>query len=330
MSWEPRSAYTQPLTATGHDAAADKKVAAAISLLIVALSVVGLTALYPQPAVNLSHTAVQQGHPLSPPRGHVRSARPLPGPLSARGAPQQPISRTAAVGATAEPLPGPQDDRVLGSAARSVGAAVSHTAAKAAAALLVLSSVLLAYFAGRSTRRVALATASGAKPPDAAAPSASRTPLLKYLLGSAGPSGYGSSTTARRVANDFRAAAKGKVAVITGCTGGIGKETALQLCLQGATVVMACRDAEKMKVAADDIRQQVPRASLHELRCDLADQQSVREFVAAFDELGLPCHYLINNAGVMACPRTLTTDGSLLFLSLPSSSLPTHLPFLPC
>eukprot|EP00667_Euglena_gracilis_P014139 EG_transcript_14637 len=133
--------------------------------------------------------------------------------------------------------------------------------------------------------------------------------VLRYLLASPGPSGYGSGTTAERVAADFGAAARGKVAVVTGCTGGIGKETALQLSAQAATVVMGCRDVPRMRETASEIRQKVPHAVVYELELDLASQKSVQQFVENFAALELPCDLLINNAGVMACPRAETEDG---------------------
>jgi NAD(P)-dependent dehydrogenase (short-subunit alcohol dehydrogenase family) len=39
-----------------------------------------------------------------------------------------------------------------------------------------------------------------------------------------------------------------KVVIVTGSNTGIGKETALQLAMRGAHVVMACRDARKCEV----------------------------------------------------------------------------------
>mmetsp|Transcript_139727 Transcript_139727/g.243189 ORF Transcript_139727/g.243189 Transcript_139727/m.243189 type:complete len:279 (-) Transcript_139727:787-1623(-) len=72
---------------------------------------------------------------------------------------------------------------------------------------------------------------------------------------------------------------------------------------------MACRDVAKMSQAAKDVRRQVPSATIYELECDLGSQASIRAFVEQFGALGLPCHYLVNNAGTMACPRTLTEDG---------------------
>ena len=46
----------------------------------------------------------------------------------------------------------------------------------------------------------------------------------------------------------------GKTAVITGCTAGIGRETAMELSRRGARIAMACRDLEKADAVAAEIR----------------------------------------------------------------------------
>jgi NAD(P)-dependent dehydrogenase (short-subunit alcohol dehydrogenase family) len=45
------------------------------------------------------------------------------------------------------------------------------------------------------------------------------------------------------------------------------------------------------------------------LQLDLASLDSVREFSKKFHEVEAQLHILINNAGVMACPKGLTKDG---------------------
>src|SRR3954469_16047972 len=98
----------------------------------------------------------------------------------------------------------------------------------------------------------------------------------------------------------------GKRAIVTGANSGIGFRTALELARHGATVVLACRSAERGRTALDRVRAAVPDgdAALGEL--DLADLASVRAFAGAYPE---PLDLLINNAGVMALPRGSTADG---------------------
>lgn len=45
----------------------------------------------------------------------------------------------------------------------------------------------------------------------------------------------------------------GKVAIVTGCNTGIGKETVLELAKRGARVYMACRDEARCEQARQDI-----------------------------------------------------------------------------
>ena len=94
---------------------------------------------------------------------------------------------------------------------------------------------------------------------------------------------------------------RGRVAIVTGANSGIGLAAARELARAGARVVMAVRNQDKGREAAQTITGEVEVREL-----DLADLASVRAFAGAFDgEL----HLLINNAGVMAPPRRLTKDG---------------------
>jgi NAD(P)-dependent dehydrogenase (short-subunit alcohol dehydrogenase family) len=101
----------------------------------------------------------------------------------------------------------------------------------------------------------------------------------------------------------------GTVAIVTGASTGIGKETARALAAAGARVVLAARDAAKTDAAADEIRAAVPDAELEVGLLDLTSLESVRAFVAGFlgdhDQLQL----LINNAGVMYTPYGHTAEG---------------------
>ncbi|CAG2169960.1 unnamed protein product, partial [Oppiella nova] len=55
----------------------------------------------------------------------------------------------------------------------------------------------------------------------------------------------------------------GQVVVITGANTGIGKETALQLSLRGAKIIIGCRDVNKANGAVDEIRAKNPNANLN-------------------------------------------------------------------
>ena len=96
----------------------------------------------------------------------------------------------------------------------------------------------------------------------------------------------------------------GRVAVVTGGNSGIGRATATELARHRARVMIACRDVERGKQAADDIRNRVPGADIEVRHIDLADMTSVREFGEGYDG---PLHVLVNNAGVMSPPRRTVT-----------------------
>jgi NAD(P)-dependent dehydrogenase (short-subunit alcohol dehydrogenase family) len=101
----------------------------------------------------------------------------------------------------------------------------------------------------------------------------------------------------------------GKVALVTGASGGLGRETSRALAAAGATVALAARDVEKTRAAVQSIRGHVPTAALESLQLDLASLASVRRFAAAFLSAHDRLDLLINNAGVMATPFGHTTDG---------------------
>jgi len=68
----------------------------------------------------------------------------------------------------------------------------------------------------------------------------------------------------------------GKVFVVTGANSGIGYESSLALAEKGATVVMACRNAEKAQQAMEKIKTAVPSAKVETMQLDLASLKSVR------------------------------------------------------
>jgi NAD(P)-dependent dehydrogenase (short-subunit alcohol dehydrogenase family) len=103
---------------------------------------------------------------------------------------------------------------------------------------------------------------------------------------------------------------KGKLAVVTGATGGLGYETALGLAQAGAEVVLAGRSDEKGRDAIQRIRQQVPSSKIRFERVDLGSLASVADFSNRILAQDRPIDLLINNAGVMTPPKRKTTaDG---------------------
>lgn len=102
---------------------------------------------------------------------------------------------------------------------------------------------------------------------------------------------------------------KGRVAIVTGANSGLGYETALALAKKDIHIVMACRSQDRAEEAKSDILKQVPNASLEIMLVDLSKLESVRHFANKFLASHHRLDLLINNAGVMVPPYTVTEDG---------------------
>ncbi|XP_017077584.1 retinol dehydrogenase 13 [Drosophila eugracilis] len=131
----------------------------------------------------------------------------------------------------------------------------------------------------------------------------------------------------------------GRVVIVTGCNQGIGKETVLELARRGATIYMACRDMKKCEKARLEIIKATNNRNVFARELDLCSMESIRNFSAEFKREENKLHILINNAGVMDCPKMLTKDGfemqigvnhmghfllTLLLLDLLKSSAPSR------
>ncbi|MFD8595039.1 oxidoreductase [Kitasatospora sp. NPDC059646] len=97
----------------------------------------------------------------------------------------------------------------------------------------------------------------------------------------------------------------GRVFVVTGANSGLGLATARALAAKGGRVVLAVRNEAKGRRAAELMPGD--RAQVRQL--DLADLESVRRFADALRADGVRPDVLVNNAGVMAPPRTLGAQG---------------------
>jgi NAD(P)-dependent dehydrogenase (short-subunit alcohol dehydrogenase family) len=98
----------------------------------------------------------------------------------------------------------------------------------------------------------------------------------------------------------------GRRFVVTGASSGIGLETAKALAAAGASVVLAVRNPDKGRAAAEQMTGDVEVQQL-----DVADLSSVRAFA---DATG-PLDVLVNNAGVLGLPFGLSPDGVELHLA---------------
>ncbi len=102
----------------------------------------------------------------------------------------------------------------------------------------------------------------------------------------------------------------GKVAIVTGATGGIGYETALGLARRRATTILAARNPSKGAEAVARIKRAIPSADARFEMIDLNSLSSVARFVDGILAAHPAIDILVNNAGVMGFPeRLLTEDG---------------------
>jgi len=98
----------------------------------------------------------------------------------------------------------------------------------------------------------------------------------------------------------------GQRIVVTGGASGIGLETARSLAGAGAEVTLAVRDLAAGRQAAALLMGETGSKQVLVAPLDLADQTSVRSFVASWHG---PLDVLINNAGLMAAPLMRTPEG---------------------
>lgn len=101
----------------------------------------------------------------------------------------------------------------------------------------------------------------------------------------------------------------GRIALVTGATGGIGRAIAAGLAREGATVVVVGRSQARAQAAMADIRTRVPAAELEPLACDLSLQSSIRSAVEDFRSRHDRVDVLVNAAGVFRKERHETAEG---------------------
>lgn len=99
------------------------------------------------------------------------------------------------------------------------------------------------------------------------------------------------------------------VALVTGANGGLGRWCSLGLARRGSIVILGCRNRERGQEVIDWIHRRVPASQLELLDIDLSKLSSVRAAAREVIERHPIVDTLVNNAGVMMLPRTMTEDG---------------------
>jgi len=101
----------------------------------------------------------------------------------------------------------------------------------------------------------------------------------------------------------------GKVAVVTGATGGIGKEIAGGLLRLGAHVIIGARDPHRGEAVRAELTAAPAPGTVSVLRLDVAEQASLRAFASVFSQQHERLDVLVNNAGAWFTDRRHSPDG---------------------
>ena len=102
---------------------------------------------------------------------------------------------------------------------------------------------------------------------------------------------------------------EGKVVLVTGPTAGIGREIARALARQGADLVLGCRDLERGRRVAEELRALPAAGGIEVMQVDTSSRRSIREFGNAFRAARPRLDVLVNNAGISQSERKTSVDG---------------------
>jgi len=91
---------------------------------------------------------------------------------------------------------------------------------------------------------------------------------------------------------------KNDTALITGSSGGIGEEFAVQLARRGVNLVLVARRADKLAALRDRLLETHPGLLVDVVAADLAVPGSAAELASKVADLGRRVDVLVNNAGV--------------------------------
>jgi len=101
----------------------------------------------------------------------------------------------------------------------------------------------------------------------------------------------------------------GKVFVITGTTSGTGFSAAECVAKHNGEVLLLNRPSSRSVASLENLRAAVPDGKFVAIDCDLQDFGSVRKACEEIKKKYTSLYCLSNNAGIMATPDEITTDG---------------------
>ena len=97
--------------------------------------------------------------------------------------------------------------------------------------------------------------------------------------------------------------------IITGATGAMGKVIAKRIAAHGKPLILACRELDKDKKLASELKEKTLNADIHAMHLDLSSFARVKAFVTELTELHRPVAALINNSAVLPRRRKTSVDG---------------------
>jgi NAD(P)-dependent dehydrogenase (short-subunit alcohol dehydrogenase family) len=101
----------------------------------------------------------------------------------------------------------------------------------------------------------------------------------------------------------------GRVVLVTGGTGGIGRATAVGLAALGARVAITGRDLGRAQAAAAEIREATGNPEVDAFAADLSSQAEVRRLAGEVLDTYPRLDVLVNNVGGYWASRHVTADG---------------------
>lgn len=104
-------------------------------------------------------------------------------------------------------------------------------------------------------------------------------------------------------------ALNGRVFVVTGANVGLGYGSVHYLAAHGGRVILGCRSMKNCEEAVIKVKREISGADLVPLVLDLSSFASVKKFAQGVRENTNEVHSMILNAGIAACPYSLTEDG---------------------
>ena len=100
----------------------------------------------------------------------------------------------------------------------------------------------------------------------------------------------------------------GRIALVTGAAGGIGRAAAERLAADGACVMLTDRDADVVETVADELAASFGKDRIGQARMDVTDEGSVRAAIEACARRFGGVDILVSNAGIVTGASVVETD----------------------